>query len=153
MSKQAVAENLDAVACPSASLCLAVGAAGALDISTDPASGVWTRTTIDDGRQLTSIACPSTSLCVAADSTGHLVTSTDPTGGSSRWSSALVHDLCTATTPCSVEQIQASDSSGLRTVEFSETPGNGPVLTGLTLTGDVLSWSHDGTPRTVTLTP
>ena len=108
---------------------------------------------IDGGGQLNSIACRSASLCVAADSTGHIVTSTDPTGGSSRWSSAVVHDLCTATTPCSVEQIQASDSSGLHTVDLSELPGNGPFLTGLTLKGDLLSWSHDGTPRTVTLTP
>jgi WD40-like Beta Propeller Repeat len=152
-TKQAAAENLHAVACPSAALCLAVGAAGALDISTNPASGVWTQTTIDDGRELTSIACPSATLCVTADLTGDIVTSTDPTGGSSMWSSALVQDQCTANTSCSVEQIQASDRSGLHTVDFTEAPGNGPFLTGLTLTGDVLSWSHDGTPRTVTLTP
>ncbi len=152
-TKHPVADYLDGIACPSASLCLAVGTAGALDVSTNPASGAWTHTTIDDGRQLlNSIACPSASLCVAVDSTGHVVSSTDPTGGASAWTPALIDgDPCADTTPCSVEQIQASDVTGLHTVDSSKISGDGPFLTGLTLTGDVLSWNHDGTERSVTL--
>ena len=143
-----------AVACPSASLCLAVGAGGALGVSTNPGSGPWAPSTIDDGRNLDSISCASPSLCVAVDSAGHVVSSTDPTGGPSTWTSALLDgDPCDDTTPCSVEQIQASDANGLHTVDTSRIPGSGPFLTGLTLTGDVLSWNHDGTPRTITLTP
>jgi hypothetical protein len=149
---QAVADDLDSVACPSASLCLAVGAAGALDVSTNPGSGLWTHTTIDQGQQLNSITCPSASLCVAADSTGRVVSSTDPTGGPSTWTPALL-DPCADTTPCSSEQIQASDSTGLHSVDASVLPGSGPFLTGLTLTGDALSWKHNGTPQTLTLTP
>jgi len=147
---QAVVEDLYRVACPSASLCVAIGDAGALDVSTNPALGPWTHTTIDDGQPLTSIACPSASLCVAADVTGHVVSSTDPTGGPSAWTPALINP-CADT--CGVEQIQTSDSTGLHTVDSSELPGSGPFLTGLTLTADVLSWSHDGTPRSLTLTP
>jgi WD40-like Beta Propeller Repeat len=149
---QAVADDLDSVACPSASLCLAVGAAGALDVSTNPASGLWTHTTIDQGQQLNSITCPSASLCVAADSAGRVVSSTDPTGGPSTWTPALL-DPCADTTPCSSEQIQASDSAGLHSVDASELPGSGPFLTGPTLTGDVLYWNHNETPQTLSLTP
>ncbi len=152
-TKQSVADNLDGIACPSVSLCLAVGSGGALDVSTNPASGIWTHSTIDDGRQLDSIACSSPSLCVAGDSNGHIVSSTDPTGGAAAWTPALIDgDRCADATPCSIEQIQASDGTGLHTVDSSKIPGNGPFLTGLTLTDDVLSWNHDGTERSVTLT-
>jgi hypothetical protein len=146
------ADHLNAVTCPSASLCLAVGSRGALYVSTDPASGSWTGTTIDDFRELTWISCPSPSLCVATDSTGHVVTSTDPTAGPSAWAPTLIDgDPCTDTTPCSVEKIQAADATGLHTVDSSKLAGAGPFLRGLTLTGDVLSWSHQGTPRSTTL--
>ncbi len=46
---------------------------------------------------------------------------------------------------------QVSDHSGVRTVDTSRRPGAGPFLTDLTLTGDVLSWNHDGAPRSITL--
>ena len=139
--------SLSSVACPSKSLCL-VGAGGSLEISTDPAAGVWTRGPIG----LNSISCPSTSLCVAVDGTGHVITSTNPTGGPSAWTPALVDgDPCSDTTSCSMEQILASAGHGVTTVDSSKLPGDGPFLTGLTLTGDNLSWSHDGSPRSVTL--
>jgi len=152
-TKQTAGGYLDGIACPSTTLCLAVGLSGVLDVSTSPASGGWTQTIIDDGRDLNSIACPSASLCVAADTTGHVVTSTNPTGGPSAWTPALIAgNSCADTTPCSVEQIQASDATGLHTVDSSKIPGTGPVMTGLTLTGDVLTWNHDGTQRSVPLT-
>ena len=150
-----VAELLNSIACPSASLCLAVGEAGALYVSTNPASGAWTGTTIDAGGNLYSIACPSVSLCVAVDGSGHVLSSTDPAGGPSAWTPALIDidpDPC-AETACSVEQVQASDAIGLHTVDSSKSPSAGPLLSGLTLTGNVLSWNHDGTQRSVTLTP
>ena len=144
--------GLNSVACPTASLCLAVGTAGALAMSTDPASGGWTSTSIDHGRQLSSISCPSVSLCVAVDATGHVVSSTDPTGGPLTWTPALVDgDPCADLTPCTLENIQASDATGLHTVDTSELAGSGRSLTALMLTGDVLTWSHAGSPRTVTL--
>ena len=101
---------------------------------------------------LNSISCPSTSLCVAVDGTGHVITSTNPTGGPSAWKPALVDgDPCNDTTSCSMEQILASAGRGVETVDSSKLPGDGPFLTGLTLNGDVLSWSHDGTPKNVML--
>ena len=45
------------VSCASASLCVAVGEARALEVTTNPASGIWTTATIDGGLALSSIAC------------------------------------------------------------------------------------------------
>ena len=51
-----------------------------------------------------------------------------------------------------VESLEGNKVKVSVTVDSSEFPGSGPFLTGLTLTGDVLSWSHAGKPRSVTLT-
>jgi hypothetical protein len=133
---------------------VAVGAAGALEASSDPASGAWTQATIDGGLDLTSVSCPSTSLCVATDQRGHIVVSTNPAGGASSWIPQLIDgDPCADRTPCTVERIEVSDGSGVRTADESRISGSGPFLTGLALSGDTLSWSHDGTPRSAQLTP
>jgi hypothetical protein len=55
---------------------------------------------------------------------------------------------------CTVEQIQASDSTGLHTVDSVNEPIGAPAaLTNLTLTGDTLTWNHNGTPRSAQLHP
>jgi hypothetical protein len=152
-TQQTTPDQLYSVSCPSASLCVAVGAQGALYVSTDPASGTWTRTTIDGGVGLGSVSCASDSLCVAAGGMGNAVVSTDPSGGASTWvATQVVTGPCAGAVPCTVEQIQASDATGLHIFDDSEFPGSGPFLTGLTLNGDTLSWSHDGSPRSVELT-
>ena len=149
-TKRSVRDLLNSVSCPSASLCVAVGA-GALDFSTDPAAGTWTHVTL--GTSLTSVSCPSTSLCVATDIDGDVVVSTDPTGGAAAWvPTQLQIEPCGGASPCSVERIEASDKHGLHFYDTSEFTGSGPLLTGLTLDGDTLTWSHAGSPRRVTLT-
>lgn len=52
------------------------------------------------------------------------------------------------------EQIQASDSTGVHTLD-SVTAPNGPsqALTNLTLTGDTLTWQHSGALRSAQLQP
>jgi WD40-like Beta Propeller Repeat len=64
---------------------------------------------------------------------------------------AVVRDYgCT----CTVEQIQASDSTGVRTLDsVTEPDGSPPALTNLALTGDTLTWEHNGTPRSAQLQP
>jgi hypothetical protein len=147
-----VADSLDSIACASSSLCLAVGGNGAVDVSTDPARGVWTHTTIDPGRLLTAVACSSSSLCVVGDHAGHIIASTNPSAAQPTWTTALIDgDPCTDTTPCSDEAIQTSDRTGMHTIDTTHLPGTGPFLTHLTLTADLLSWSHTGTPRSITL--
>lgn len=56
---------------------------------------------------------------------------------------------------CTVEQIQASDSTGRNNTldSVSEPEGSPPALTNLTLTGDTLTWEHNGTPRSAQLQP
>jgi hypothetical protein len=91
---------------------------------------------------------------MATDDAGHVLTATDPAGGPSAWTPTLLEgDPCTDGHACSIESIKASDKTGLHIVDSSHIPGSGPFLTGLTLNGDTLSWSHDGSPRTATLTP
>jgi hypothetical protein len=55
---------------------------------------------------------------------------------------------------CAVEQIQASDSTNVRTLDsITEPDGSPPALTNLTLTGDTLTWQHNGERRTAQLQP
>jgi hypothetical protein len=153
-TRQSIPDDLLGVSCPSSSLCVAVGTQGALYVSTDPASGTWSHASIDYGLRLDSVSCPSVSLCVATDANGHVVSSTNPAGGPSAWTPILLDgDPCTDGHDCSVESIETSDKTGLRTVDSSKLPGSGPFLTGLTLTGDTLSWNDDGSSRTAQLTP
>jgi hypothetical protein len=149
-----IPDNLVSVSCPSGSECFAVGARGALYVSTDPASDTWSHATIDSGFDLTSISCPSTSLCMATDANGHVLASTNPSADPSAWTPTLLDgDPCTDGHDCSVESIEASDANGVHAVDSSKIPGAGPFLTGLSLTGDTLSWSDSGSPRSVILTP
>jgi hypothetical protein len=149
-----VGGDLESIACPSASLCVAVGQGGALARSTNPTADNSQSATIDDGRWLNSIACPSVSLRVARDTTATSSPRPTPPAARPPGRQRLIDGhACTDTTPCSVEQIEASDGTGLHTLDSGQFPGTGPFLTGLKLTSDVLSWSHAGTPPTVTLTP
>jgi hypothetical protein len=53
-----------------------------------------------------------------------------------------------------VEQIVASDSTGVNTLDSITEPNGSPTaLTNLTLTGDTLTWEHSGTLRSAQLQP
>jgi hypothetical protein len=55
---------------------------------------------------------------------------------------------------CTVEQIQASDSTGLHTPDsVTEPDGTPTTLTNLALTGDTLTWDHNGAPMSAQLQP
>jgi hypothetical protein len=83
---------IDAIACPSTRLCVAVDRAGNVLWSTNPAGGsrTWHAANIDGGNELTGIACPSTGLCVAVDGAGNVATSQNPTGGPTMWTVAKI---------------------------------------------------------------
>ena len=85
--------KLVAVSCPSASLCVAIDAAGEVVTSTEPtAHGTHWRVSTPlpglpvgpDPNGLNAISCPSTTLCVAVGG-AHVAVSTDPAGGASAW--------------------------------------------------------------------
>ncbi len=86
---------LEEIACPSASLCVAVDANGNILTSKDPSTGsdTWQRTNVDGTTELIELACASPSLCVALDVDGNLLASTDPTGGASSWVRAKIDPL------------------------------------------------------------
>jgi hypothetical protein len=53
-----------------------------------------------------------------------------------------------------VEQIQASDSTGVHTLDsITEPPGSPSALTNLVLTGDTLTWDDNGTQHSAQLHP
>ena len=145
------------VSCPSTSLCVAVGGSG-VSVSTDPSSGAWT-TTYGLSNSLQSVSCPTTSFCaIGGYGAGYALISTDPAGGAGTWKSVLADPIDCVTAPpyaCQTEQIIASDRTGVHTLDSSTEyeAQTGPQLTGVTLTTDLVSWSHAGTPRTFVLTP
>jgi len=148
---------VNAIDCPTTSLCVAVGDLGALDVSTDPASGEWTSSQIDGEDDLWSISCASSSLCVAGDGDNDLVSTSNPIGGSAAWSSVMVEgNACAGAVPggtsCTTEQIIADDGTGLHTLDTTNEPATDPpMLTGLTLSGDTVTWDLAGTPESAVL--
>ncbi len=88
------------VSCPSASLCVAVGAARSVFSSTNPTGGpsAWTSSdiipsTYDFG--FVGITCPAASvtLCVGVNDAGDLVTTSTPTGPGTAWTVQSVDPL------------------------------------------------------------
>jgi hypothetical protein len=127
-------EIVNAVSCPSVSLCVATTNKGDVLTSTNPTGGAsaWTKTTIDHGNVLFAVSCPSVSLCVAVDYTG-ILTSTNPTGGTSAWTKTTIDQGNTAvvvdTVSCpSVSLCVAGDS-------------NGNILTSTDPTGGASAWT------------
>jgi hypothetical protein len=84
--------GVNAVSCPSVSLCVAVDDAGNVLSSTNPAGGAtaWTAANVDGTNPLNGVSCSSspTLVCVAVDNVGNVVTSSNPTGGAAAWTSA-----------------------------------------------------------------
>jgi hypothetical protein len=89
-------EPVTALACPTASLCVAAGY-GDVETTTDPlathhAASGWQLADVDGSYPtvpadpaINSVSCPSASLCVAVDSSGNVVISKAPTTGLSAW--------------------------------------------------------------------
>jgi hypothetical protein len=90
--------NLDAISCPTASLCVIGDSQGDIVTSTNPTAGVsaWSSSYVDDQpgyaptfgeiqTPITSVSCPVVTLCVASDGSGGIVSSAKPTGGASAW--------------------------------------------------------------------
>ncbi|HEY3725664.1 MAG TPA: hypothetical protein VGL51_00720 [Solirubrobacteraceae bacterium] len=80
--------TLEAVSCPSTSLCVAVDNAGYVLTSTSPKTGAWSLPVHLEYGSLTTVSCRSATftLCVALDQyTGDAFTSFNPTGGAQSW--------------------------------------------------------------------
>ncbi len=79
--------DLEAISCPSKSLCLAGDSAGNLLYATAPTGGGggWTVTNIDHTYRFTSVSCLSTTFCIAGDLYGDILGSLSPTAGVTAW--------------------------------------------------------------------
>ncbi len=116
---------LTGLACPSASLCVAVDSAGRVLASVAPTvEASWHAADVDGANVFSGLSCPSTSLCVAVDRAGNVVTSTDPAGGAAGWTAAKV----TGGQPlsgvsCASTRVCAAIGA---TVLVSSDPGAGP---------------------------
>ncbi len=80
--------SLNAVSCPSGSLCVAVGQRGGVATLDDPAGGPTSPTQsfhLPGLGDLIAVSCPSVKLCVALDAGGEAAVSTDPGGGVGAW--------------------------------------------------------------------
>ena len=75
--------RLNAVACPSATFCLAVGSGGDAVSTTHPASA-WTQRRIGGGQTLSAVACPSTRLCVVLGTRGRVLSGSGKTWRTAR---------------------------------------------------------------------
>jgi hypothetical protein len=60
-----------------------------------------------------------------------------------------VHAVATA--GCTCETIEVSDSAGPRTVDIATSSSGKAVLTDLALSGDTVTWKHDGIPDSTQL--
>ena len=135
------------VSCTPGPLCVAAGLYG-IATSTNPAGGAtaWKTQGLSwPDSALTSVSCASSSLCAVTTSTGEIGTSTNPAGKVASWSFQLI-DL-PACLPCVTQQLWAYDSHGTRMLDSAPTPGSDHALDNLALTGNLLTWTHNGTPR------
>jgi hypothetical protein len=81
--------RLQAISCPSVSLCVAADNAGHLITSTRPAGGLraWVRSQLTNG--VPAVSCPSVSFCAAVDKTGGVLTSHRPANGARAWTRTM----------------------------------------------------------------
>ena len=144
-------EIVDALSCPSVSLCVATTNTADVFTSTHPTGGAsaWTKATADRGSSLTAVSCPSVSLCVAGDENGNILTSTDPTGGARAWTKATAdhenlqgNSLAAVSCP-SVSLCVAGDGNG--NILTSTNP-NGGAKTWTSATVDIPSCPRQSTP-------
>lgn len=88
--------SLNGVACPTESLCVAVGALGTLAFSQSPIGDVakWhvVNPAHEPGARLKAVSCASPGLCVAVSYEGRVYVSTDPTGGGDAWTPTVVNE-------------------------------------------------------------
>lgn len=98
--------TIEALSCPSVTLCVAGDHQGNILTSTRPGGGrkAWATTRVDAAGAglpwINGISCPSVALCIAVDQSGGVLMSTDPTGGINAWSHVAVSGSALAAIAC-----------------------------------------------------
>jgi hypothetical protein len=126
--------DLNAVACPTVSLCVAVDALGNITYTTTPATGGWSGPLNMDSHPITSVSCPAVGLCLAVDDHGSLLATATP-ASSNPWALGTIDSglalnaiSCPSTTLC-----VAVDAHG--GVRSSTNPGSSTSWSGQTIDG------------------
>jgi hypothetical protein len=112
---------INAVSCPSTTLCVATDPLGDVLTSTDPGAAhpEWSAvnigglTSYGSHIPLGGVSCPSIGLCVALGGAGGVFTSTNPTAGASAWAKTTVSGAPGGSLSCpSVSLCLAADGYG-----------------------------------------
>ena len=142
---------IDAIACPSTRLCVAVDRGGRVLWSTNPAGGShsWLAARVDGGNELTGLSCPSTGLCVAVDGAGNVITSSDPTGGPTDWTVAKIDSSPTQNNTDTAGPVLLRGVSCPSTGLCVAVDGAGNALESTNPTGGAAAWTitHADTNR------
>lgn len=136
--------RLQAISCPTQSLCVLASGEGYVDVSTEPTggAGAWSPTVINEkgtgATHLTAVSCPSVSLCVAVSgiggsTSGRILTSTDPTSG--QWAVAKLDS--------SIDFRGVSCGTPSLCVAVAH---HGRIFTSTEPTGGASAWKEVGTP-------
>ncbi len=152
---------LDAVSCPSSTVCIAADAIGHVVTlsSNGGAFAAGSPKGIGTVNPLTGISCPSLNLCAAVDNAGNVMTSTDPAEGTNAtWALAShvdgnreIDSISCAVDPSAVPPTPATlcvavDASG--NVLFSTDPGAGASAWTLTSGVDSIWFNSVSCPTT-----
>jgi hypothetical protein len=120
-----VGDALQAVDCPSSSLCVGVDSSGNEITSTNPTggSGAWTAGAINPGNSFSDLTCTGGALCVAVGA-GLSATAT-PAAGVSGWHTTTALAMLSALSCPSTSLCVVGDSNG--NVYVSANPTGGPA--------------------------
>jgi hypothetical protein len=136
---------LVAIACPSATLCLAADDSSRVLGTTDPAAGgPWQGVTADANGDLTSLACAGVHLCVGGDDAENIVTTTDPGDPMPSWTQRAVN--ASSGEPNPVEDLTCPSVSlcvgALYNVESDASVEGTSVITSTDPTGGAKAWKE-----------
>jgi hypothetical protein len=139
--------GLQALSCPSASMCVALGE-HEIVASTDleGGHGTWIKTSFEEAGPMQGVACPSTSLCVAVDE-DQVLTSTDLGAGADTWKATDVSRPGGAVPGWSLQGVACSSVSLCVAIDNS-----GEVLTSSDPTGGASAWTFQDVDATANLT-
>jgi WD40-like Beta Propeller Repeat len=144
--------GVNAVSCPSTTLCVAADTIGNVYWSTDPSAGTssWSFADIDATNGNEALSCPTTQLCVGFDGQTFpsrypdLLTTTDPTGGIGAWTVAsLPKGLFPAAKPNSYPVVTSLSCSSANFCAAL----SGKLLTSTDPAGGPSTWTASPLPR------
>ncbi|HEX6506022.1 MAG TPA: hypothetical protein VF221_00165 [Chloroflexota bacterium] len=145
-------DNLLGLACPAATTCVAVGAAG-IAILTDDSGKTWRRGATGTTARLLTASCPSTSICYAAGTGGLVIRTVD---GGKTWKEVkrqAALDVSGIACPTSTTCLVADGRNVLRTIDggrsWTQRTPHGPSWNAITCVGERACYAAGGSIITI----